>query len=70
MSTPEAEALKGVEFLVFDDGEITLPIQVDAIDNRATSGQFRAEAEKPYLSTYPIPRLDLLEHNTYAVMAV
>jgi len=69
-STPEAEELKGVDYLVLDEGEITLPMLVDAIDNGATSGQFRAEGEKPDLSTSPIPRFDLLERNAYAMMAV
>lgn len=59
-----------MDYLVLDEGEITLPMLVDAIDNGATSGQFRAEGEKPDLSTSPIPRFDLLERNAYAMMAV
>jgi radical SAM superfamily enzyme YgiQ (UPF0313 family) len=69
-STPEAEELKGVDYLVLDEGEITLPMLVDAIDNGALSGQFRAEGEKPDLSTSPIPRFDLLERDAYAMMSV
>ena len=69
-STPEAEELKAADFLVLDEGEITLPMLVDAIDNGATTGQFRAEGEKPDLCTSPIPRFDLLERNAYAMMAV
>jgi len=69
-STPEAEELKAADFLALDEGEITLPMLVDAIDNGATTGQFRAEGEKPDLCTSPIPRFDLLERNAYAMMAV
>ncbi|MEN9860436.1 MAG: hypothetical protein RLZZ515_918, partial [Cyanobacteriota bacterium] len=69
-SSPEAEELKGVNYLVLDEGEITLPMLVDAIDNGALSGQFRAEGEKPALSSSPIPRFDLLERDAYAMMSV
>ncbi len=69
-STPQAEELKAVDYLVLDEGEITLPMLVDAINKGAKSGQFRAEGEKPDISTSPIPRFDLLDRNAYAMMAV
>jgi radical SAM superfamily enzyme YgiQ (UPF0313 family) len=69
-SSPEAKELKAVDYLVLDEGEITLPMLVEALGSGATTGTFTADGEKPDLSTSPIPRFDLLEHHAYAMMAV
>jgi len=69
-STPEAEELKAVDYLVLDEGEITLPMLVEALGRGATTGTFTAEGEKPDLSASPVPRFDLLDHHAYAMMAV
>lgn len=69
-STPEAEELKAVDYLVLDEGEITLPMLVAALGRGATTGTFTAEGEKPDLSASPVPRFDLLDRHAYAMMAV
>jgi len=69
-STPEAEELNAVDYLVLDEGEITLPMLVDALGEGATSGTFTADGEKPDLIDSPVPRFDLLNRNAYAMMAV
>ena len=69
-STPEAEELKAVDYLILDEGEITLPMLVEALDNGAITGTFTAEGKKPDLSSSPVPRFDLLNRNAYAMMAV
>ena len=69
-STPEAEELKAVDYLVLDEGEITLPMLVEALGRGATTGTFTAEGEKPDLSASPVPRFDLLDRHAYAMMAV
>jgi radical SAM superfamily enzyme YgiQ (UPF0313 family) len=69
-STPEAEELNAVDYLVLDEGEITLPKLVEALEKGAPSGLFTADGEKPDLSSSPIPRFDLLDRNAYAMMAV
>ena len=69
-STPEAEELNMVDYLVLDEGEITLPMLVKALSRGDTTGTFTADGEKPDLSDSPIPRFDLLERNAYAMMAV
>lgn len=65
----EAEAA-GADFLILDEGEITLPMFVEAIERGETSGVFRANGERPAVTLTPIPRYDLLELDAYAEMSV
>ena len=69
-STPDAPELKEVDYLVLDEGEITLPMLVEAVENGIGNGRFTAGGEKPDLTTTPVPRFDLLDLNAYAMMAV
>jgi radical SAM superfamily enzyme YgiQ (UPF0313 family) len=69
-SVPEAAQEAGVDFLILDEGEITLPLFVEAVERGETSGIFRANGEKPDVATTPIPRYDLLELNAYSDMSV
>jgi len=65
----EAEAA-GADFLVLDEGEITLPLFVEAIARGETSGVIRSGGEKPDVTITPIPRFDLLEFSAYDNMSV
>ncbi len=65
----ECEAA-GIDFLILDEGEITIPMFVEAIKQGETSGKFRSGGEKPDVTETPIPRYDLLEMNAYAMMSV
>ena len=69
-SVPEAAQEAGVDFLVLDEGEITLPLLVEALERGETSGVFRAYGEKPDITTTPIPRFDLLDLKDYNEMSV
>jgi radical SAM superfamily enzyme YgiQ (UPF0313 family) len=69
-SVPESAQEAGVDFLILDEGEITLPLFVEALERGETSGIFRANGEKPDVSTTPVPRYDLLELNAYSDMSV
>ncbi len=69
-SVPEKAQSAGVDFLILDEGEITLPLFVEAIENGETSGIFRANGEKPSVATTPIPRYDLLDLKAYSDMSV
>lgn len=69
-SVPDAALDAGVDFLILDEGEITLPLFVEAIERGETSGVFRANGEKPDVTTTPIPRYDLLDLNAYSDMSV
>jgi radical SAM superfamily enzyme YgiQ (UPF0313 family) len=60
----------GADYLILDEGEITLPLFVEAIEQDKPSGIFRSNGEKPDISTTPIPRFDLLEFDAYAEMSV
>jgi radical SAM superfamily enzyme YgiQ (UPF0313 family) len=60
----------GTDYLILDEGEITLPLFVDAIARGEKAGVFRSGGEKPDVSTTPIPRFDLLEFDAYAEMSV
>jgi radical SAM superfamily enzyme YgiQ (UPF0313 family) len=65
----EAQA-SGADFLVLDEGEITLPMLVSAIERGERSGTFRSAGERPDVTSTPIPRYDLLEMDKYAERSV
>ena len=69
-SVPSAAQEAGVDFLVLDEGEITLPLLVEALERGETSGTFSAGGEKPDVSSTPIPRYDLLDLTAYLEMSV
>ncbi len=60
----------GADFLVLDEGEITIPVFLDALARHETSGIFRSEGVKPDVTLTPVPRFDLLELNAYSEMSV
>ena len=69
-STPDAPELAQVDDLVLDEGEITLPLLVEALARGDAEGRYTAGGEKPDLEATPPPRFDLLELNAYAMMAI
>jgi len=68
-SVPHELEDAGVDFLVLDEGEITLPMFSEALARGETSGIFRT-TEKPSVTETPIPRYDLLELDAYDSMSV
>ncbi|HEY9800712.1 MAG TPA: DUF4070 domain-containing protein [Leptolyngbyaceae cyanobacterium] len=68
-STPSDVQNVGTDFLILDEGEITLPMFVEAVQRGETSGIFRT-SEKPDVTTTPVPRFDLLELDAYDMMSV
>ncbi|MBV6622608.1 MAG: DUF4070 domain-containing protein [Rivularia sp. (in: Bacteria)] len=68
-SVPSVAQTAGADFLILDEGEITLPMFVEAVTAGKTSGVFRA-TEKPDVTATPIPRFDLLERDAYDMMSV
>ena len=69
-STPDAPEIAEADFKVLDEGEITLPQFVSAIQRGERSGRFSAEGDKPDVTATPIPRFDLLELDAYDSMSV
>ncbi|WP_036478697.1 B12-binding domain-containing radical SAM protein [Myxosarcina sp. GI1] len=68
-TSPNEPLDAGADFLILDEGEITLPQFVEAIQNGSTSGIFRA-TEKPAVTETPIPRYDLLNFADYDNMSI
>ncbi|NES85479.1 MAG: B12-binding domain-containing radical SAM protein, partial [Moorea sp. SIO2B7] len=68
-SVPDDPQDAGAYFLILDEGEITLPMFVEALQRGETSGTFRT-TEKPDVSQTPIPRYDLLEFDAYDSMSI
>jgi radical SAM superfamily enzyme YgiQ (UPF0313 family) len=61
----------GADYLILDEGEITLPMFVEAICKGEKSGTFRSKnGEKPDVTTTPIPRFELLQLDAYMEMSV
>ena len=68
-ATSVPHEIEGADFLILDEGEITLPEFVKAIERGETKGIFRTD-EKPSVTETPIPRYDLLELDAYDSMSV
>ena len=69
-SVPDDSLNAGADYLILDEGEITLPMFVEAIERGDTQGIFRANGEKPDVATTPIPRFELLQFDAYDTMSV
>lgn len=68
-ATTSPQEVSEADFLILDEGEITLPMFVEAIKKGDLSGVFRA-TEKPAVTETPIPRYDLLDLTAYDNMSV
>lgn len=69
-STPQEAELAGADFLVLDEGEITLPLLVEALERGDSKGIFRIEGDKPDVTQSPTPRFDLLDKNAYDMISL
>jgi radical SAM superfamily enzyme YgiQ (UPF0313 family) len=59
------------DYLILDEGELTIPLFVEAIAQGQQSGTFRApNGERPDVTITPVPRFELLEFDAYAEMSV
>jgi radical SAM superfamily enzyme YgiQ (UPF0313 family) len=68
-SVPEDSLEAGADYLILDEGEITIPMFVEAVERGELQGTFRT-SEKPDVTITPIPRYDLLELDAYDSMSV
>ena len=69
-STPDAPELANADYLILDEGEITIPFFLAALSTNQAKGRFSADGETPDISKSPVPRFDLLERNAYSMMAI
>ena len=67
-SLPEATLAAGCDFVVRGEGENTIPLLLEAM--RAGQTGVIEAAEKPDLTTSPIPRFDLLRLDDYATFSI
>lgn len=58
------------DYLILDEGEITLPKFIEAIQRGETQGTFRSQGDRPDVTITPIPRFDLLDLEVYDNMSV
>ncbi|CAD5963628.1 MAG: B12-binding domain-containing radical SAM protein [Planktothrix rubescens PR222] len=68
-SVPQDALDAGANFLILDEGEMTIPLFLEALSQGQTQGIFRS-TEKPDVSQSPIPRFDLLQRDSYFMMAM
>jgi radical SAM superfamily enzyme YgiQ (UPF0313 family) len=69
-SVPEDALAAGADYLILDEGEITIPLFVEAVQRGDAQGIFRSNGDKPDVTTTPIPRYELLELDAYDSMSV
>lgn len=69
-SSPDAPELREADYLILDEGEVTIPLFLEALDQGIQHGRFKAEGERPDVQSSPIPRFDLIEQQHYSMMAV
>jgi radical SAM superfamily enzyme YgiQ (UPF0313 family) len=68
-SVPDDFSNAGADFLVLDEGEITIPMFLKALEKGEIQGTFRS-LDKPDISLTPVPRFDLFKMEAYHEMAV
>ncbi len=68
-SVPQDALAFGADFLVLDEGEMTVPLFLEALERGETQGVFRS-IDKPDVTHSPMPRYDLLERGQYFMMAM
>ncbi|MBF2048143.1 MAG: B12-binding domain-containing radical SAM protein [Elainella sp. C42_A2020_010] len=68
-SVPDFALESGADYLILDEGEITIPMFLEALERGETSGTFRT-LEKPDVTQTPIPRYDLLDLTAYMSMTI
>ncbi len=68
-STPEEALTSGAHYLILDEGELTVPQFLAALERGEPQGVFRS-TEKPDITFSPMPRFDLLQRQDYFMMAV
>ncbi|MDZ7960844.1 MAG: B12-binding domain-containing radical SAM protein [Aulosira sp. DedQUE10] len=68
-SVPQEALDSGAHYLVLDEGELTIPQFVEALNQGQEQGIFRS-LEKPDVTKSPMPRFDLLQRDAYLMMAI
>ncbi|PSL20533.1 B12-binding domain-containing radical SAM protein [Shimia abyssi] len=70
MSLPNEVLEAGADFAVLDEGELTIPMFLEALERGETSGTFTANGQKADMTTSPLPRYDLIDVKNYNTMSI
>jgi len=68
-SVPQDALDSGAHYLILDEGEMTIPQFIEALNQGQEQGIFRS-LEKPDVTQSPMPRFDLLQRDAYFMMAI
>jgi radical SAM superfamily enzyme YgiQ (UPF0313 family) len=66
---PEEAGSSGADYLVLNEGEITVPMFLEDLQAGATSGIYVTK-DKPDITLSPKPRFDLLDLSAYAALSI
>ncbi len=67
---PDEPAAAGADYLALDEGEITVPMLLRALEEGKTQGVFRADGARPAMADSPMPRFDLYDFAACDSMSV
>lgn len=68
-SVPDFALQAGADYLILDEGEMTVPLFLEALARGDEQGIFRA-SEKPDVTQTPLPRFDLLDIDAYMIFTL
>ncbi len=68
--TPHPYRDAGANFLCLDEGEVTVPMLLAALERGESSGEFRADRLPDLKKETPVPRFDLINHRDYLYIGV
>lgn len=69
-AVPQDVTQAGADYLVLDEGEVTIPKFLASLDQNDSSGTYRSDGEWADMSKSPLPRYDLLNFDDYGEMSV
>lgn len=69
-SVPDSPLQSGADFLVLDEGEVTIPMFLQALERGESKGTFSAAGQQADMTMSPIPRFDLLKLEDYMECSV
>ncbi|NOQ65460.1 MAG: DUF4070 domain-containing protein [Methyloprofundus sp.] len=66
---PEEAASSGADYLVLNEGEITIPLFLQGLENGDLQGIYQS-SQKPDVTKTPLPRYDLIDFKDYSSLSI
>jgi len=66
---PEEAASSGADYLVLNEGELTIPLFLQGLENGDLQGVYQT-TQKPDITQTPLPRYDLINFDDYAALSI